>query len=247
MESPLLQYLFRLGDDSLILGHRLSEWCSRAPMLEEDLALANMALDHIGRAKMLLEYAASFEAMGHSADDLAFGRDERHYYNLLITEVPNGDFAVTMVRMFLFSAFDVLRLEELSTSHDEMLAGIAQKGVKESRYHRRHAADWIWRLGKGTDESRRRVQRALHTIWPFTDEMFDMDDTERVLIEEGIGCDLHTLREIWKKDVSEVISNAGLTLPEDGYMHRGGRNGVHTEALGHIISEMNYGYELMLS
>ncbi|MCC7246528.1 MAG: phenylacetate-CoA oxygenase subunit PaaC [Saprospiraceae bacterium] len=245
MESPLLQYLFRLGDDSLILGHRLAEWCSRAPTLEEDLALTNMSLDHIGRAKMILEYAASFEALGRDADELAFGRDERHYHNLLITEVPNGDFAVTMVRMFLFSAFDVLRLDELSSSEDETLAGIAQKGVKESRYHRRHAADWIWRLGKGTDESHRRTQQALNSLWGYTAEMFDMDDTERVLLEEGIGCDLHTLREIWKKDVNEVFTNAGLTLPEDGYMHRGGRNCVHTEALGHIIAEMNYGYAMM--
>lgn len=245
MESPLFQYLLRLGDDSLILGHRLAEWCSRAPMLEEDLALTNMALDHIGRAKSIFEYAAVFEGQGNSADDLAFGRDERHYYNILMTEAPNGDFAVTMTRLFLFSSFDVLRLEELSNSKDETIAGIAQKGVKESRYHCRHAADWLRRLGRGTEESQRRAQEALDSLWTYTAEMFEMDDTEIVLIEEGIGCDLHTLREIWKKDVAEVISGAGLKLPEGGYMHFGGRRGVHTEALGHILAEMNYGYALM--
>lgn len=244
-ESPLLKYLFRIGDDSLILGHRLAEWCSRAPTLEEDLALTNFALDHTGRAKMVLEYAASFEALGNTADDLAFGRDERHYYNLLMAEAPNGDFAMTMVRLYLFSAFDMLRLEELCSSKDETIAGIAQKGYKESYYHRRHAADWLVRLGNGTEESHRRAQKALDTLWGYVEEMFEMDDTEIDLVEHGIGCDLHTLRKIWDKNVSETLAQANLKSPISCYMFKGGRKGVHTEALGHIIAEMNYGYAMM--
>lgn len=240
MKNPLLQYVLRLGDDAVVLGHRLSEWCSRAPILEEDLALTNIALDYIGRAASLLEYAAECEGQGNSADDLVYRRDERHYYNHLLVELPNGDFAQTMVRQFLFSAYDLLLCTELSGSRNERLAGIFQKAVKEAKYHRNHAANWLIRLGNGTEESHIRTQKAVDWLWPFTGDLFDMGDTDLVLLEEGIACDLHTLKQIWLRDTQQVFIEAGLKVPSDVYMHTGSRHGIHTEYLGHLLAEMQF-------
>jgi ring-1,2-phenylacetyl-CoA epoxidase subunit PaaC len=239
-QAALFQYCLRLGDDAVILGHRLSEWCSQAPILEEDLALTNFALDYIGRAEDVFEYAASLEGKGRSGDDLVYRRPERQYYNHLITEQPNGDFAQTIARQFLFSSFDCLHLEELTRSQDATLAGIAAKGIKEAKYHLRHATDWVFRLGDGTPESHSRMQAALDKLWMFTGELFEMDDIDLMLLEAGIACDLHTIKPVWQKQVAQVIAGATLQLPADGYMQTGSRQGVHTEYLGHILSEMQY-------
>ena len=240
MKANLFDYLVRLGDDSVVLGHRLAEWCSNAPLLEEDLALSNIALDHIGRALSIFEYAAELEGAGQTADQLVYLRDERHYHNHLLAEQPNGDFAHSMVRQFFFSAYDLLVATELSSCADERLAAIFQKAVKEVQYHRNHAANWLLRLGKGTTESHERSQAAVNVLWPYTGELFEMSDLDRSLLADGIGCDLHALHMIWDKDVRQILANANLEIPKNVYMHTGGTIGVHTEYLGHMLAEMQF-------
>lgn len=233
-----VEYLLRLGDDRLVLGHRLSEWCGHAPILEEDIALANTALDLIGQATLLLKLAGETERQGRDEDALAFLRDARDFRNALLTELPNGDFAVTIVRQFLFCAFSVQLWGALPTSGSAELAGIAAKALKESRYHVRHAGEWVLRLGDGTEESHRRAQTALDDLWRYTGELFLMDDIDRAMLAAGIGVDLQALEPTWHTQVSDVVRRATLTLPADGYMQRGGREGKHTEHLGHMLAEM---------
>jgi ring-1,2-phenylacetyl-CoA epoxidase subunit PaaC len=239
-QQALFQFCLRLGDDAVVLGHRLSEWCSRAPMLEEDLALTNFALDYIGRAEDIFDYAAAIEGKGRSGDDLVYRRPERQYQNHLITEQPNGDFAFTIARQFLFSAYNCEVLEELTQSKDATLAAIASKALKESRYHLRHATDWINRLGGGTEESNRRTQDALNKLWMFTGELFEMDDVDLMLLETGISTDLHTIKPVWEKLVEQTLTGAGLQKPATTYMQTGSRKGIHSEHLGHLLSEMQY-------
>jgi ring-1,2-phenylacetyl-CoA epoxidase subunit PaaC len=240
MEKALFHYLLRLGDDSVVLGHRLAEWCSKAPLLEEDLALTNISLDHIGRALSLFEYAAEVEGKGRTADNLVYTRGERHYYNHLLVEQPNGDFAHTMVRQLFFSTYDFLVCMELSKSTDSRLSGIFQKGIKEATYHRNHAAHWILRLGCGTDESRRRVLAGIEAMWPYIGDLFEMHDHDRLLLQLGVSCDLHTLRLLWEKEVAQYLQDAGLVMPTQGYQYTGSNGGVHTEHLGHMLSEMQF-------
>ena len=232
------QYCLRMGDDALILGHRLAQLCSEGPFLEEDLALTNIALDLTGRAQLFFQYAAELAGNGQTEDDLVYRRPERQFVNHLLCERPNTDFAYTIVRQFLFSAFDCPMLEDLSTSKDQRLAEIAVKALKESRYHRSHAADWIVRLGQGTEESKQRVQKAFDTLWTYTGELFEMDDVDLQLLEAGIAADLHTIRNMWQSDVSQTLKKAGLKQPEDGYMQTGSRKGIHSEYLGHLLAEM---------
>lgn len=238
--NALFFYCLRLADDALVLGHRLAELCSRGPFLEEDLALTNIALDLTGRAQLFYQYAAELEGQGRSADDLVYRRPERQFYNHLLCEQPNTDFGYVMVRQYLFAAFDQFLLEELAVSTDERLAEIAAKALKETRYHLAHAGDWLVRLGQGTDESHTRVQQALDALWPYTGELFEMDDVDLQLIEAGAGADLHTVRNRWQAEVQALIQRAGLRLPADGYMHSGSRKGVHSEYLGHMLSEIQY-------
>ena len=235
---PFSEYLLRLGDDRLILGHRLSEWCGHGPILEEDIALANMALDLIGQANLLLEQAGKAEGRGRNADALAYFREAVEYRNALIVELPRGDFAFTMARQFLVSVFEVLHLERLQASQDADLAGIAAKAFKEARYHARHSADWMLKLGDGTTESHARVQDAIDELWRFTGELFEVDDVERDLIAEGIAVDRAALRAPWRSEVTRVLQAATLSVPDDGFMQRGGREGRHTEHLGHLLAEM---------
>lgn len=239
-KDALFQYCLRLGDDAVILGHRLAELCSRGPFLEEDLALTNIALDYTGRAELFFEYAATLEGKGRTADDLVYRRPERQFYNHLLCEQPNRDFGYTIARQFLFSAADRFLLEDLSVSQDATLAGIAAKAFKETRYHLAHASDWIVRLGKGTDESRRRIQQALNDLWTYTGELFEMDDVDLKLLTPGIAADLHTIRAAWEREVHQTLRQAGLETPPDGYMQTGSRKGIHTEHLGHLLSEMQY-------
>jgi ring-1,2-phenylacetyl-CoA epoxidase subunit PaaC len=217
--------LLRLGDDRLVLGHRLSEWCGHGPILEEDIALANVALDLIGQATLFLRLAAQIEGKGGDEDALAYLRDAIDYRNVKLVELPNGDYGRTIVRQFLFDAWSVLHLEQLQRVAHTELAGIAAKAHKEARYHVRHSGEWLIRLGDGTDESHRRVQTALDDLWPYTGELFQ---------DEGTAA----LAPTWREVVSDVVQRATLALPPDGYMHGGGRQGRHTEHLGHLLDEM---------
>ena len=239
-ETPLVLYTLRRADDALVLGHRLSEWCGHAPILEEDMALANMGLDLLGQARELYSYAAKVEGRDNDEDKLAYLRDVRQYRNLLLLEQPNGDFARTMVRQLFYSAFADLYWRAMMKSGDQTLAAIAAKSEKESAYHLRHSSEWIIRLGDGTDESHARAQAAVDHLWAFTGEMFALDDAERSLIEKGVAIDPATLRPLWLKTISGVIAEATLTLPSNDWMQQGGRTGRHSEHLGHLLSELQY-------
>lgn len=239
-ELPLFAYTLRLADNALILGHRLSEWCGHAPALEEDLALANMALDLIGQARSLYTYAGETERKGRDEDALAYRRDVSDFGNVLLVERPNGDFAATIVRQLLYAAFAHPYFEALTRSKDATLAAIAAKAVKEMAYHLRHASEWTIRLGDGTDESRARVQEALDELWPFAGELFEVDDIERALIEAGIAADPVAIRLVWERTVDEVLREATLTRPRASWMQTGGRTGKHSEHLGHILAELQF-------
>ena len=236
--TSLSDFLLRLGDDRLILGHRLSEWCGHGPILEEDIALANISLDLIGQANLLLELAGKVEGQGRNADALAYFREGVEFRNAQIMELPRGDFGFTMARQFLVSVFEALHLEQLQSSKEPELAGIAAKAYKETRYHVRHSADWILKLGDGSAESHQRVQNAIDDLWRFTGELFEVDDLERDLVKQGIAVDRSSLRDAWKAEVTRVLQAATLTVPDDGFMQRGGREGKHTEHLGHLLAEM---------
>src|ERR1700723_4795678 len=234
-ETPLVLYVLRRADDALILGHRLSEWCGHAPMLEEDMALANMGFDLLGQARELYSYAAKVEGKGNDEDTFAYLRDVRQYRNLLLLEQPNGDFARTMVRQFFYSAFADLYWRAMMKSQDATLAAIAAKTEKESAYHVRHSSEWVVRLGAGTAESHRRAQDAVDDLWAYTGEMFAVDESERALIESGIAVDPATLHPQWRKTVSGVVTEATLTLPKSVWMQQGGRSGRHSQHLGHLL------------
>jgi ring-1,2-phenylacetyl-CoA epoxidase subunit PaaC len=237
-ETPLVLYALRRADDALILGHRLSEWCGHAPMLEEDMALANMGLDLLGQARELYAYAARVENNGNDEDGFAYLRDIRQYRNLLLLEQANGDFARTMTRQFFYSAFADLYWRAMMQSRDATLNAIAAKSEKESAYHLRHSSEWMVRLGDGTDESHRRVQGAVDDLWAFTGEMFAVDDSERGLIEAGVAIDPAALRPQWLATVANVLAEATLVQPEGDWMQQGGRSGRHGEHLGHLLSEL---------
>ena len=237
-ETPLVLYTLRRADDALILGHRLSEWCGHAPMLEEDMALANIGLDLLGQARELYCYAARLEGRGNDEDTYAYLRDVRQYRNLLLLEQPNGDFARTMARQFLYSAFADLYWRAMMQSRDPTLAAIAAKSEKESAYHLRHSSEWMLRLGDGTGESHRRAQTAIDDLWAYTGEMFDIDDSERGLIDAGTVIDPAKLQDGWCATVSSVLNEATLALPESKWMQQGGREGRHSEHLGHLLSEL---------
>ena len=239
-ETPLVLYTLRRADDALILGHRLSEWCGHAPILEEDMALANMGLDLLGQARELYSYAAKVEGRDNNEDKFAYLRDVRQYRNLLLVEEPNGDFARTMVRQFFYSAFADLYWRAMTKSHDETLAAIAAKSEKESAYHLRHSSEWIIRLGDGTEESHGRTQAAIDHLWAFTGEMFAIDEAERGLIDKGVAIDAAALRPLWLKTVSGVVAEATLTLPTNDWTQQGGRSGRHGEHLGRLLSELQY-------
>jgi ring-1,2-phenylacetyl-CoA epoxidase subunit PaaC len=238
--APLFEYALRLADDALILGHRLSEWSSKAPTLEEDIALSNLALDLIGQARLFYTYAGEVEGQGRDEDRLAYLRDAPDFRNLLLVERPNGDFAETMVRHLAYAAFVHPYFEALARSRDARLAEIAAKAVKEMAYHVRHAGEWVIRLGDGTEESRRRTLEALDVVWPFTGELFAMDADERALVAAGIAIDREALRPRWQATLDRVLGEAGLTRPRDGWMQSGGRAGRHTEHLGHLLAELQF-------
>ena len=238
MTQDLFQYLLRLGDDRLVLGHRLSEWCGHAPILEEDIALANVALDLVGQANLFLTLAAETENKGRDADALAYLRDAIDYRNALLVELPNGDFALTVARQFFFSTYGMLQSDGLRRSANTHLAGIAAKAHKESKYHVRHSGEWMLKLGDGTDESHRRLQSAVDDLWRYTGELFLSDEMEQRLARANIGVESASLEGAWLEQVRDVLRGAGITIPEVKWMQRGGREGRHTEHLGHMLGEM---------
>lgn len=230
--------LCRIGDDRLVLGHRTSEWCGHGPILEEDIALANIALDLIGQANLVLQYAGEVEGAGRDQDALAYFRDAVEYRNALLCELPRGDFGVTVVRQFFHGVFSVLQWEALSRSADTTLAGIAAKALKESKYHVRHTGEWVIRLGDGTDESHQRVQAAVDALWAYTGELFMQPADEASLVSAGLTADVSTLERAWRATVDDVLRRATLVAPDGVWMQRGGRDGRHTEHLGHLLAEM---------
>ncbi len=239
-ERPLVLYALRRADDALILGHRLSEWTGHAPMLEEELALPNIALDLIGQARSLYLYAGECEAAGHDEDSYAYLREAPQYRNLLLVEQPNGNFAQTIVRQFFYSAFADLYWRAMTRSFDATLAAIAAKSEKESAYHLRHASEWLIRLGDGTETSHARAAEAVAALWAFTGEMFEADAVEQGLIAAGIAADPLGLRAAWEATLDRVFGEATLARPDGSWMQRGGRSGRHSEHLGRLLAEMQH-------
>lgn len=238
--NALFEYLIRLGDDSLILSHRLSEWCGHGPVLEEDIALTNIALDLVGQATNILKYAGEVEGEGRDEDALAFLRFDRDYKNALLVEQPNGDFGMTIMRQFLFDAFRKPLFEALIKSNDAQLSAIAEKSLKETKYHLKHSAEWVIRLGDGTDESKARIQTSLNTLWRYTDELFFEDAVDGELSKKQISMDLSSIKQEWTKTVNSVLNEATLVIPDNGWQHNGGRRGMHSEHMGYILTELQY-------
>jgi ring-1,2-phenylacetyl-CoA epoxidase subunit PaaC len=240
MNTNLLTYTLRIADDSLILGQRLSEWCGHGPILEEDIALTNIALDLVGQATTLLNYAAELEGKGRDGDDLAFLRYERDFKNCLLVEQQNVDFGVTIARQFFFDVFRKLFFEKLCGSTNEMLAAVAEKSLKETKYHVKHSSEWMIRLGDGTEESHARIQEAVDSLWRYTDELFYMDEVDAELLKEGVAVDLSALKLEWTNHVEKIFEEATLTIPSSKWMQQGGRQGLHSEHLGYLLAEMQY-------
>jgi len=241
MLDDKFDYLLRLGDTALVLSQRLSEWVGKGPALEEDMALANTALDLIGQARLWLAYAGEVEGAGRDEDKLAYGRDAHQYRNLLLVERPNGSYADTLMRQYLFDSWHLLLLEQLTRSADERIAGIAEKARKEVLYHLRRSADLVVRLGDGSEESHRRMQDALDDLWMYTGEMFAADDIDHVLDAHAVASSVDHLREAWLAQVGRTLAAATLRMPSpDAWMQKGGKQGRHTEHLGFLLAEMQF-------
>jgi len=232
------EYALRFGDNALVLAQRCAAWVAHAPIMEEDVALANVALDLFGAAKLWLEYAGEIEGAGRDADALAFHRDSGAFHNVLLVEQPNGNFADTVVRGYLYDAWADLAWQALARSRDERIAAIAAKSAKETAYHLRRSEDWLLRLGDGTDVSHERAQHAVDELWRFTGELFWGDEVDAAMTAAAIGFDPASLRDPWFARVSTALGAATLTRPADGWMQRGGKQGVHSEALSYMLAEM---------
>jgi len=240
MKEHLLKYVLRLGDDSLILGQRLAEWCGHGPILEEDIALTNISLDLIGQATSLLNYAGEIEGNGRKGDDFAFLRLEKEYVNCLLVEQVNGHFGDTILRQFFFDAYRKNLFEALQLSSNKQLAAIAEKSLKETRYHLKHSSEWLIRLGDGTDESHLKMQESLNTLWRYTDELFFEDEVDRYLRDNKVIPDLSHLKNSWKEHVDAILLQAKLEIPTNNWQFQGGRLGRHSEHMGFILAELQY-------
>ncbi len=239
LNNSLFEYSIRLADDRLILGHRLSQLCGHLPILEEDIAITNIALDLIGQANNFLEYAGQIEGKGRNADALAYLRNESEFKNLLLVEQENEDFAYVILRQFFFDTFSYNLFEELYNSNDERISALAQRSVKEVKYHLRHSSQWVLRLGDGTEESRNRMLEALEFFSMYVGEMFYMNEVDKELIDSGIACDLNIIKDKWFEFVNQILEKATLPIiNQNSYMQFGGRNGKHTECLGHLLAEL---------
>ena len=237
--SSLFTYTLRIADSSLILGQRMSEWCSKGPTLEEDIAMSNISLDLFGQANGFYEYASQLDG-SKSADELAFKRNEREFFNHQLAEQENGNFGITTVRNFLHDVFNFLFYTQLASGKDETLAALAAKSLKEVKYHLRHSSNWLIRLGDGTKESNTKAQEALELLWQYTEELFEMDEIDNELLNLGIGVDNTALKTPWNEIVNSTLKKAKLNRPEDGYMATGGKKGIHTEYLGFLLAEMQF-------
>lgn len=240
MNSSKFQYLLRLGDNALILGQRLGEWCGHGPVLEQDIAITNIALDLIGQARNWLTYAGQVEGRGRSEDDLAYGRDAWDFRNVLLVEHPNTDWAYTILRQFLFDAFNFSLHQELCHSRDEQIAAIAQKSLKEVTYHLRFSSEWTIRLGDGTDVSRQKMQTALNDLWMYSGELIQPDDLDREMAAAGIGADLEKIAPLYRERIADIFRQATLEIPDNDWMQSGGKTGRHTEHLGFILAELQF-------
>ncbi len=239
-QQALLDYVLRIADNALILGHRVSEWCGHGPSLETDIGLTNIALDLVGHSRSLLQYAAEVEDKGRSEDDLAFLRDIREFKNVLLVEQPNGNFAETIARQFLYDSFNYHFYAALCNSTDKQLVAIAEKSIKELNYHYRYSAEWVIRLGDGTPESHKKMQEALNDLWPYAGELFAADDIDKQMHEAGIGVDLAAIKTLWEERVNAILTEATLIRPADGWIQKGGKQGHHTEQMGLILAEMQW-------
>ncbi|HEY6919392.1 MAG TPA: 1,2-phenylacetyl-CoA epoxidase subunit PaaC [Tabrizicola sp.] len=239
-EDAFVDWLCRMGDNCLVLGHRVSEWCGHSPVLEEDIALANTALDLIGQTQLWLGLAGEVEGKGRTADNLAYLRDAAQFRNVLLVERPNGDFGQTLMRQFLFDAWHMEMLRALQGSSDKRVAEIAAKAAKEVAYHLERSADLVIRLGDGTEESRARMQKALNVLWPYTGELFLGDAVDEAVAAAGIAPAPASLKAAWDRTVAEVLAEATLVKPEGTFQHKGGKQGRHTEALGFILADMQF-------
>lgn len=236
----MFQFLLRLGDNALILAQRLGEWCGHGPVLEQDIALTNIALDLLGQARMCLSYAGELEGKGRSEDDLAYLRDTHQFFNCLLVEQPNGDWAHTITRQFFFDAYHFHMLQGLQQSSDRQLAEIAEKALKEATYHLRFSSEWVVRLGDGTDLSRQKMQAAVDDLWMFSGELCTPDALDLEMAQQGIAPDLIAVKAAWDKKVTEILREATLTVPSNHWMQSGGKQGRHTEHLGFLLAEMQY-------
>lgn len=234
------QYLLRIGDTCLILAQRLGEWCGHAPVLEEDIAMANIALDLVGQARAVLTRAGQVEGLAHDEDQLAFLRDERDYFNLTLVELPRGDFAFSVLRNTMVATWLKLLWERLASSSDEELAAIAGKAVKEARYHQQHSGDWVVRLGDGTPESRRRMEAALSDLWRYAPELFDTDAADEAAAAAGLGPLWSDLQAPWHADMDMILGEAGLAVPAASAFRSEGKRGRHSEHMGFILTDMQY-------
>lgn len=240
MNEHSYNYTLYLGDNSLILGQRLAEWCGHGPILEQDIALTNIALDHLGQARMLLQYAAEQKGGGTDEDRLAYFRNEHQFRNVLLAELPNGDWGKTLVRQFLYDTYHYFEMTALLNSKDEQLKAIARKAIKEVSYHAQWSAEWVIRLGDGTEESHNKVQSSLNDLWSFTGEFFNVDESTQAMSDEGVAPDYGQIKSSWHEKVAEVLEIATLTKPEDGWMQSGGRVGEHTEFMGYLLAELQH-------
>jgi ring-1,2-phenylacetyl-CoA epoxidase subunit PaaC len=238
--SPAVQYLLRIADTGLILAQRLGEWCGHAPVLEEDIAMTNMALDLVGQARALLTRAGQIEGRAHDEDQLAFLRDERDYFNATLVELPRGDFAFSVLRNAMVATLLKLLWERLESSSDAEVAAIAAKAIKEARYHQQHAADWVVRLGDGTDESRARMEAALAQLWRYVPELFASDAIDEAARATGLGPAWSELREAWFAEMGSVLEEATLSMPAESAFLSTGKRGVHSEHMGYILAEMQF-------
>ena len=242
LTNQLFNFCLHLADNSLIMGHRLSEWTGHGPMLEQDIAISNIALDLIGQSRNFYQYAAALKDDSVTEDSLAYLRDAREFKNLLITEIPNGDWAKTIMKLFLFSTYQFYFYQKLIDSSDKQLAAIAEKSLKEVTYHVRWSSEWVIRLGDGTEESNKRIKSAMEEVWPFTGEMFQPAEYESLLINNRISVDVSEIKNDWMDKVKNVLEEATLSYPEDKntWMQTGGKNGIHTEHLGYLLAEMQF-------
>jgi len=240
MTDNLYKYILGIADNSLILGQRLGELCGHGPSLETDIACTNISLDLFGQVRSYYQYAAKIADDGRTEDDIAMLRKEREYLNVLLVEQPNTDFAFTIGRQFLFDIYHFLFLTELQKSHDVTLAAIAMKCIKEVSYHRRFSSDWVKRLGDGTDESRKKMQHAIDSLWTYTDELFHQTDADNEMVKEGKGVDVTKLKSTYYREVTDILEEATLQVPESKWFQKGGKQGIHTEHLGYLLSDLQY-------